>query len=67
MNVLKFLILIIALFFLMCDVNALANNITQYPTGTFKKKNNGTYIQYDNNGKKIGTYKVVNRKLRKIK
>ena len=32
------------------------------PIGTFKKKRNGTIVQYDKNGKKIGTYKINSRK-----
>ena len=28
------------------------------PQGTFKKKKDGTIVQYDKNGKRIGVYKV---------
>ena len=35
--------------------------------GTFKKKSNGTIVQYDKKGKKIGTYKNINGKFVKIK
>lgn len=32
------------------------------PQGTFKKTRTGKIIQYDKNGKKIGTYKINSRK-----
>ena len=28
------------------------------PVGTFKKKKDGTIVQYDDKGRKIGTYKL---------
>ena len=40
---------------------------TGYAQGTFKKKNNGTIVQYDKKGKKIGTYKNINGKFVKVK
>ena len=37
------------------------------PQGTFKKTRNGTYVQYDSKGKKIGTYKLNNGELKRVK
>jgi len=37
------------------------------PQGVFKKQRNGQIIQYDNNGKKIGIYKIKNRKYVRVK
>ena len=37
------------------------------PQGTFKKTRNGTYVQYDSKGKKIGTYKLNNGELKRTK
>ena len=37
------------------------------PQGTFKKKANGDFVQYDKNGKKIGVYRLLNGKLKKIR
>ncbi len=37
------------------------------PQGTFKKKRNGTIIQYNDKGKKIGIYKLENGRYKKIK
>lgn len=37
------------------------------PQGIFKKKRNGEFVQYDKNGKKIGVYKISNRKCVKVK
>ena len=34
--------------------------IGKMPQGTFKKARNGKIIQYNSQGKKIGTYKMVN-------
>ena len=33
-----------------------------YPQGTFKKAKNGSIVQYDKNGKKVGVYKNYTRK-----
>lgn len=33
---------------------------TNLPQGTFKKKKDGTIVQYNDKGKKIGTYKFEN-------
>lgn len=35
------------------------------PQGTFKKTKNGKIIQYDQNGKKIGIYKLESRQYKK--
>ena len=37
------------------------------PTGTFKKKRNGTIVQYNDKGKKIGIYKLENGRYKKVK
>ena len=34
------------------------NKFNNLPQGTFKKNKHGQIIQYDNNGKKIGVYKI---------
>lgn len=65
----RILILLIMLSFL--SVAALAelpqNKHTNYPQGTFKKNKNGQIIQYDKNGKKLGVYKVTNKRYVKTK
>jgi len=52
-------------------VSALAelpqNKHTNYPQGTFKKNKSGQIIQYDKNGKKLGVYKVTNKRYLKTK
>ena len=50
---------------------ALAGQYPQYqtqkiqsmPVGTFKKRKDGTIVQYNDKGKKIGTYKLSGNKL----
>ena len=37
------------------------------PQGTFKKQKNGTIVQYDKNGKKIGKYKLDNGRYYRLK
>ena len=37
--------------------------IQSMPVGTFKKKKDGTIVQYNDKGKKIGTYKISGNKL----
>ena len=37
------------------------------PQGTFKKARNGNFVQYDSNEKKVGTYKLNNGELKRIK
>ena len=41
--------------------------IKNLPEGTFRKTRNGTIVQYDKNGKKIGTYKMNSRKYVKVR
>ena len=41
--------------------------INTLPSGTFKKKFNGDFVQYDKNGKKLGVYKMSKGKLVKVK
>ena len=40
-------------------------NSNNLPIGTFKKKKNGTIVQYDKNGKIIGKYKIENTNYKK--
>ena len=58
---------VLSLFCLPTFAETSQNNIGKYPAGTFKKAHNGKIIQYDKNGKKIGMYKIKNRKYVKIK
>ena len=37
------------------------------PTGTFRKKKDGTIVQYNDKGKKIGIYKLENGSYKKVK
>lgn len=37
--------------------------IQSMPVGTFKKRKDGTIVQYNDKGKKIGTYKLSGNKL----
>ena len=37
------------------------------PQGTFKKLRNGTIVQYDKNGKKVGKYKLDNGRYYRLK
>ena len=47
--------------------NMPAKKYENMPQGTFKKSMNGTIIQYDSKGKKIGKYKIKNGKYVKVK
>ena len=40
---------------------------TAMPEGTFTKKRDGTIVQYDKRGKKVGTYKLQNGSYQKTK
>lgn len=57
----KFFVLFIMLCF-VCPAFAVpvrtVHKIKNYPQGTFKKKKDGTIVQYNDRGKKIGTYKL---------
>jgi len=45
----------------MPDINKAAiKRRTNMPQGTFKRQKDGTIVQYDKNGKKIGKYKLDN-------
>lgn len=44
-----------------------ARKYNNLPQGTFKKKRNGTIIQYNNQGKKIGEYKLNSGRLYRVK
>ncbi len=43
------------------------NRMKNPPVGTFKKKKDGTIVQYNDKGKKIGEYKFENNNYRKVK
>lgn len=43
------------------------NKMKNPPVGTFKKKKDGTIVQYNDRGKKIGEYKLENNGYKKIK
>ncbi len=64
----KLISLLVILFFGVAEVNAVINSIKpETPQGTFKKRRDGTFVNYDNNGKKLGVYKVYKGKLVRIK
>lgn len=44
-----------------------ARRLHSYPEGTFRKQRNGTIVQYDKSGKKIGIYKLNNGRYVKAK
>lgn len=61
-----------ALFTVMCFILPVfaaipAGKIQNPPKGTFKRAKNGTIVQYDANGKKIGIYKLTNQNSKKKK
>jgi len=59
-------ILVLSLFSpVLAEVTPIKYN--NLPQGTFKKNRKGDIIQYDKNGKKIGVYKIQNRRYGKIK
>lgn len=47
--------------------NLPAKKFNNMPEGTFKKQKNGTIVQYDKNGKKIGKYKLDNGRYYRLK
>lgn len=65
------LIMLISLFFVpivFADTKNYKSAKYDYMTqGTFKKKANGKYVQYDKNGKKIGIYKISKGKFVRVK
>ena len=65
----RYLILVICLVSFLCNVyaNSAESRIRKMPEGTFKKSFTGKIIQYDKNGKKIGSYKLKNGRYYKIK
>ena len=64
----KFLTILTLLAF-SCTVFAAIpeKRIKNLPQGTFRKTRNGTIVQYDKNGKKVGVYKVNSGKYVKTK
>lgn len=59
----KVLFTILCLICFTCSVFAVVPNSTRvrkYPEGTFRKQRNGTIVQYNKSGKKIGVYKLNN-------
>ena len=64
----KFLLIICIITFIGSSYAASTNkDYGSYGQGTFKKKSNGTIVQYDKRGKKIGTFKQINGKFVKVK
>lgn len=64
----KFLVILCLILFsssVIAEINSA--KINKLPQGTFKKARNGNIVQYDNNGKKIGVYKLNNGSLVRIK
>ncbi len=53
-----FAIFIMLCFCLPAFAQLPAKTLKNPPVGTFKKKKDGTIVQYDDKGKKIGTYKL---------
>ncbi len=43
------------------------NRMKKPPVGTFKKKKDGTIVQYNDRGKKIGEYQLENNSYKKVK
>lgn len=43
------------------------NRMKNPPVGTFKKKKDGTIVQYNDRGKKIGEYQLENNSYKKVK
>ena len=65
----KQLLCIICLCALVGNVYAdqLTHNYNKQTQGTFKKKKDGSIVQYDNKGKKIGVYKNFGGRFVKVK
>ena len=65
----RLLILLIILSFSVVCVSAKARTYKtgSIPKGVFKKNWKGDIVQYDNNGKKVHTYKMKNGKVTRIK
>ena len=64
----KFLVIICIITFAGCSqARVLNKDYSNYTQGIFKKKSNGTIVQYNSKGKKISTYKNINGKFVKIK
>ena len=40
---------------------------TNLPEGVFRKTRNGEFVQYNQKGKKIGVYKIINGRFTKVK
>ena len=63
----KLIVLIIISLFVPAVIAEQTVKNKNLPSGIFKKKHNGCYVQYDNNGKKLGVYKITKGKLVKVK
>lgn len=64
----KVIVLFTALCFILPAFAVIpARKLANPPQGTFKKKKDGTIIQYNDKGKKIGTYKLDNGSYKKKK
>ena len=62
-----FVIFILLMFPLATFANLPARKLKNPPIGIFKKQRNGNIVQYGKNGKKIGTYKLINGKYEQVK
>ena len=60
-------LLLIMMFGLAVNAQLPVKKLSNPPAGTFKKARNGTIVQYDKNGKKIGVYKIKNGKYVQVK
>lgn len=64
----NFIVIIVFLAFMSSAFAQLpARKFDNMPKGTFKKTRTGKIIQYDSNGKKVGTYKLNNGRFTKTK
>lgn len=64
----KFLVIFLSLIMVLPVYAELAAKKTSnLPDGVFKKTRKGEIVRYDNQGKKIGVYKVINGRFIKVK
>ncbi len=61
----KFVALLIIMYFVLPAFAVIPKK--NLPHGTFRKKRNGTIVQYNDKGKKIGIYKLENGNYKKVK
>lgn len=58
---------IVLLFTISVYAKAPIKNTNKLPTGVFRKNWRGNIVQYDNNNKKLYTYKMKNGKIVSVK